>query len=193
MLLRARAQFYRVRHDLQFTTKHEKKPYSPAPSPTEREGPPLSTALTLLASTAFAGEVTINVSSVVNEPWTYQTIPNPGTFPVGYQNPAGIPFEISTAPNNVWLGRAAANSGPGTVAVTIPIGVEGVTTVFTLLNTFWGQPGPATFTKIRLTEAALSRLGPMEKVKAWTATRVSVAACSPHLPLAPTRLSPRRT
>ena len=32
--------------------------------------------------------------------------------------------------------------GAGVVSVTIPVGVSGVTSAFTLMNTMWGQPGP---------------------------------------------------
>jgi hypothetical protein len=82
----------------------------------------------------------------VNEPWIFS---GPGayilggsTFPTGTQNFGGVPFAIPTAPNNYWNGGAAADMGSGVVNVTIPVGLSGVTSVFTLLNNMWSQPGP---------------------------------------------------
>ncbi len=101
------------------------------------------------AVSARAGEIPIDVSSLVNEPWTFSEggvgITNGNTFPTGARNFGGVPFAIPTGPNNYWLGAAAADFGPGTVSLTIPVGVSGVTSVFTLLNTMWGQFGPQAF------------------------------------------------
>lgn len=41
--------------------------------------------------------------------------------------------------------RVAANCESGTVSLTIPVGVSGVTSAFTLLNTMWGQAGPKAY------------------------------------------------
>ena len=95
-----------------------------------------------------AGEIPIDIGALVNDPWTYLPptcqggINNGGTFPSGNQNFGGVPFAIPTGPNNYWNGGVAANCGSGTVSLTIPVGVTGVTSVFTLLNTMWGQAGP---------------------------------------------------
>jgi hypothetical protein len=109
------------------------------------------TAVTLTAVAARAGEIPIDISSLANEPWTFSdgpggaTIYNGGTFPIGAQNFGGVPFGIPTGPNNYWNGAAAANFGSGVVSLTIPVGVYGVTSAFTLLNTFWGWPGPTAY------------------------------------------------
>src|ERR1035438_1801220 len=109
------------------------------------------TAGTLTAVAARAGEIPIDISSLANEPWTFSdgpggaTIYNGGTFPIGAQNFGGVPFGIPTGPNNYWNGAAAANFGSGVVSLTIPVGVYGVTSAFTLLNTFWGWPGPTAY------------------------------------------------
>ena len=50
-----------------------------------------------------------------------------------------------TGPNNAWLGAVAAECGAGAVRLTIPVGVQGVTSVFTLLNSMWGQFGPQAY------------------------------------------------
>jgi hypothetical protein len=99
------------------------------------------------AASARAGEITVDISSLVNEPWTFvgpdgAYIFNGGTFPTGSQNFGGIPFVIPTSPNNYWGAAAAADFSSRVVSLTIPVGVSGVTSVFTLLNAMWSQPGP---------------------------------------------------
>jgi hypothetical protein len=113
-------------------------------------------ALAFAATCARAGEIPIDISSLVNEPWAYSGpcgggIPNPDTFPTGNQNLGGVPMAIPTGPNNVWLGAVVADCGAGNVSLAIPVGVTDVTSVFTLLNTFWGQPGPASYLFITFT------------------------------------------
>ena len=93
-----------------------------------------------------AAEVNIDLSGVANEPWTFTVgsclVANGDTFPTGLQNFAGVPFLISPGPNNIWSGCAAANEGPGSVGLTIPVNVYGVTSAFTVINTDWGIPAP---------------------------------------------------
>src|ERR1039457_3438937 len=69
-------------------------------------------------------------------------INNGSTFPTGNQNFGGVPFAIPTGPNTYWNGGVSANCESGTVSLTIPVGVSGVTSAFTWLNTMWGQAGP---------------------------------------------------
>ena len=112
--------------------------------------------IALSAVTARAGEITVDIGSLANEPWTYVgpndfLIINGSTFPTGNQNFGGVPFAIPTGPNNYWAGAAAANFGPGTVSLTIPVGVSGVTSVFTLLNSMWGWAGPAAYLYVTFT------------------------------------------
>ena len=57
------------------------------------------------AASARAGEVTVDISGLANEPWTYVgpndfLIINGSTFPTGNQNFGGVPFAIPTGPNN---------------------------------------------------------------------------------------------
>lgn len=102
------------------------------------------------AVSMHAGETPIDMTAPANELWTYVgpndfLIINGSTFPTGAQNFGGIPFVIPTSPNNYWAGAAAANFEAGTVSLTIPVGVYGVTSVFTVLNTMWGWPGPKSY------------------------------------------------
>jgi hypothetical protein len=89
-------------------------------------------AITLTAASARAGEIPIDISSLANEPWTFVgpngfIITNGSTFPTGNQNFGGVPFTIPAGPNNYWAGGAAADFGAGTVSLTIPVGMSGVT------------------------------------------------------------------
>ena len=108
-------------------------------------------AIAFTAAATRAGEIPIDISGLANEPWTFPNgfvITNGSTFPTGDQNFGGVPFAIPTSPNNYWAGGAAANFGPGTVSLTIPVGVSGVTSVFTVLNSMWGQFGPLAYLSI---------------------------------------------
>lgn len=114
----------------------------------------LAIALTPIA--VRAAEIPIDISGVANEPWTFVgpndfLIINGNTFPTGAQNFGGIQFAIPADPNNYWAAAAAAGFGPGAVSVTIPVGVYGVTSVFTLLNTMWGFAGPNAYLYITFT------------------------------------------
>jgi hypothetical protein len=108
------------------------------------------TAMAFTATAVRAGETPVDLGSLANEPWTYVgpndfLIINGDTFPTGPQNFGGVPFAIPAGPNNYWAGGAAADFGPGTVQLTIPVGVYGVTSAFTILNTMWGWEGPTAY------------------------------------------------
>jgi len=114
-------------------------------------------AIAFTAASLRAGEIPIDISGLANEPWTFSGAPggasiiNGYTFPVGSQNFGGVPFAIPTGPNNYWNGAAAAGFGSSVVSLTIPVGVYGVTSAFTLLNTFWGWSGPTAYLYVTFT------------------------------------------
>ena len=103
-------------------------------------------AVASAAASARAGEIPVDISALVNLLWTSpfcdNAIVNGSTFPSGSQSLGGVPFAIPTGPNNYWSGAVAGNCGSGIVSLTVPVGVSGVSSVFTLLNTFRGQAGP---------------------------------------------------
>ena len=107
------------------------------------------------AAPALAGVTPIDISSLANLPWTFAApsyiIYNGSGFPTGNQNFGGIPFTIPNGPNNYWSAAEAAGFGLGTVRLTIPVGVSGVTSLFTLLNSVWGQFGPKAYLYITFT------------------------------------------
>jgi hypothetical protein len=54
----------------------------------------------------------------------------------------GIPFEIPIGRNNEWgFGEPYDSSYDGVQSIAVPVGIYGVTTVYTLANTFWGFDG----------------------------------------------------
>jgi len=113
-------------------------------------------AIAFTAALARAGEVPIDISALVNLGWTSpfcdgNSISEGNTFPSGSQNFGGVPFAIPSGPNNYWGGTVAGSCGPGTVSLTIPVGVSGVRSAFTLLNTYNGQAGPSAYLYITFT------------------------------------------
>ena len=98
-------------------------------------------AIAFAAASAHAGEIPIDISALMNLGWTSpfcdNSIVDGSTFPSGSQNFGGVPFAIP-APNNYWSGSIAGNCGSGPVSLTVLVGVSGVRSVFTLLNT--GSP-----------------------------------------------------
>src|SRR5690349_8754299 len=111
--------------------------------------------IALTAAAVFAAEAPVDLSGLVNQPWTFSGsnsgLINGNTFPAGDQNFGGIPFSIPAGPNNYWSSATAANFGAGTVSLVIPVGVFGVTSAFTLMNSVWGQPGPDSYVTVTFT------------------------------------------
>jgi hypothetical protein len=72
---------------------------------------------------------------------------NEETFPSGMRNLAGVPFRI---PDGINRFRDAGDDMRGARPVTlmIPVDRPGVSRVFFLINTAWGQPGPASYLSI---------------------------------------------
>ena len=113
-------------------------------------------AIAFTAASARAGEIPIDISALTNLGWTSpfcdgNSIVNGSTFPSGSQSFGGVPFAIPAGPNNYWGGTVAGNCASGTVSLTVPVGVSGVRSVFTLLNTYNGQAGPSAFLYITFT------------------------------------------
>jgi len=65
--------------------------------------------------------------------------------PVGPVTLGGVPFNISSNASayQAWNGYFAAGGTANPASIKIPVGIYGVTTVYTLINTFWELPGPS--------------------------------------------------
>ncbi len=78
--------------------------------------------------------------------------------PTGPTTLGGIPFNITSNVdgNQAWNGvvAAASQSGLGTVSVTFNTSVYGATDIYTLINTFAGQPGPNSYVALIFTGSA---------------------------------------
>jgi hypothetical protein len=73
--------------------------------------------------------------------------------PTGVTTLGGIPFNITSnaAGKQAWGAATAAGGGPNVVSITIDVNVYGVTDVYTLINTFCGQPGPNSYASLTFT------------------------------------------
>jgi hypothetical protein len=102
----------------------------------------------------------VDFSSQAN--WTWAGIENlgfpngvflPGA-PTGVTTLGGIPFDIrsNNASDQAW-NADIANTGSGQVSITMNVNVYGVTNVYTLINTFAGQPGPNSYASLIFTGA----------------------------------------
>lgn len=81
----------------------------------------------------------INLSGIANDQLGLLN----SAFPTGQPiTLGGVPFDIAGAGNNIYNSDIAASHGPGSVVVSLPIGIPGVAGVHTLINTGWGQAGP---------------------------------------------------
>lgn len=60
-----------------------------------------------------------------------------------------VPFDIPETGPNTWFAAHAADGGPDVVSVTVPIGLDGVTGIYTLINTLWGVSGSPALARLR--------------------------------------------
>lgn len=107
----------------------------------------LVTPMSASANTVFSP---VNFSSQANFTWLAPETDPDGTTatyfpggPSGSVTLGGIPFKIlsNAAGFQAWNGYVASSGRNGTVSITMPVGVYGVTEVYTLINTYWGAPG----------------------------------------------------
>lgn len=94
-------------------------------------------ACALFLGTMRAAKVPIDISEIATRPWTI--FDRGELLPAGPQQFNGVPFLISSGEGNAWIGF-----GTGVQSATVDINVEGATTVYTLINTVWGQSGFST-------------------------------------------------
>ncbi|HON06783.1 MAG TPA: hypothetical protein PLW02_01645, partial [Verrucomicrobiota bacterium] len=92
-----------------------------------------------------------DITDVANFTWAApDTVPGEPTAtrlpgaPVGKVTLGGIPFDIASNTNGkqAWHANIAANGGPGQVSITNFVNIYGATEVYSLVNTWCGQPGP---------------------------------------------------
>ena len=105
---------------------------------------------TVIASTAIAQEffLPVNLLPFVNDRLQTRST----SFPA--QNPVlgGVPFRIEPTGNNMWSANVASGANPR--VLTVPINVEGVREVHTLINTDWGQTGPESVASVQFETAS---------------------------------------
>lgn len=75
--------------------------------------------------------------------------PGAAGYPEGMVTLGGIPFNIqNVGGNNAW--NAEGVSGPQPHVLSIPLNIPNVTEAHTLINTFYGQPGPTSYVTLEL-------------------------------------------
>jgi hypothetical protein len=60
------------------------------------------------------------------------------SMPEGYSTLGGIPFQLQPIGNNYWC--AALENGSNPIVLSIPVDIENVQYVHTLINCYWGKP-----------------------------------------------------
>jgi len=105
----------------------------------------------LSASGLWAGLIPINFAGNTTAATFQYTgvagLLNSAVFPTGAQTYNGVPFNLGP----IWSADVAAAGGSGTVTDVIPIDVNNANTVYTLLNTEWGQPGTPSLVTLTFT------------------------------------------
>jgi len=98
------------------------------------------------AHPARADFITVNLSPYTNARiQNYQ--PSSAGYPEGHVTLGGIPFDIETVGgNNAW--NAEFVTGPYPHVLSVPLNIVSATEVHTLINTFYGQPGPASYVEL---------------------------------------------
>ena len=100
---------------------------------------------TVIASTAIAQDffLPVNLLPFANDRLQARSTSFPALNPVL----GGVPFRIEPTGNNMWSANAADGANPR--VLTVPINVEGVREVHTLINTDWGQAGPESVASVQ--------------------------------------------
>lgn len=84
-----------------------------------------------------AGLVPIDISGEANTTWSaFPNLLNGNLFPTGTHTYGGVAFNIGA----VWSSDVQANGASGLVQTTIAINVPAASTIYTLMNTEWGEP-----------------------------------------------------
>ena len=105
----------------------------------------------------------VNITNSANFTWTgVTTVPTEPTgirlpgAPVGLVSLGGIPFNIASNAlgNQAWHADIAAAGKAGEVSMAADVNVYGVTTVYSLINTWDGQPPPTAYAWLVFTGSA---------------------------------------
>lgn len=116
-------------------------------------------AVVLHTQTLFADFTPVDFSSQANWTWSGYDVapPNPaGVYiagaPTGETTLGGIPFNITSNSSGyqAWNGYMVQPNF-GTASITMNANVYGATNVYTLINLFWGQPGPNSYVALVFT------------------------------------------
>lgn len=98
-----------------------------------------SVALVAGAVPAMASMTTIDISAYTDTSWNEGQSFGPAMTGNSGTALSNVVFDLlPTYTHNVWLGDVNGES------ITVPINIQGATSVYTLFNSWWGMPGLAT-------------------------------------------------
>jgi hypothetical protein len=101
----------------------------------------------VFAPCARADFVLVDLSPYANARIQNYQPPNSNLYPEGMVTLGGIPFNIqAVGGNNAW--NAEVVTGPYPHVLSIPLSIPNAMEVHTLINTFYGQPGPTSYIKL---------------------------------------------
>ncbi len=90
----------------------------------------------------------VDISGQANSTFNNGATLNGHTYPTGSQNYGGVPFEIPAVGNNVWYSADGFHGGLNPHAIDVPVGLLGVTDVWSLINSYWGEQVGGTFASV---------------------------------------------
>jgi hypothetical protein len=86
--------------------------------------------------------VTVDLSPFANK--ARNSFVNGSTFPTGLQTMDGVPMQFASANSPQWCWAAAS----ATPTLSVPLKLPRARRVYTVINTMWGQPGPASYASV---------------------------------------------
>lgn len=118
----------------------------------------IAAILAASASAALADFQVIDIDSHRNGGRDNTLLANGGNLPIGNQTFAGVPFDMGGGPSLsdplAYYAHVDAGGISGTVVEAFDINVFGVTDVYTLMSTFWGQAGPNAYISVTFNGSA---------------------------------------
>ncbi len=109
----------------------------------------MALACLALGTAARAAETEVDLSGAANRSWVSDW--GVGSFPTGRQTYNGVGFDIASDAQGARYASAIYGS---TDPIVLNMDVKNAASASSLINTIWGQPGPASYLSITFTGSA---------------------------------------
>lgn len=93
----------------------------------------------MIVAGARGGVVPVDLSAYFNSPLKVG-------YPTGEQTLGGVPFLLGTEESWMWHAHQAGGENPRVLEISLDHGPA--VGAYTLMNTYWGQPGPASYVSV---------------------------------------------